>query len=191
MKRLLKKIFQKKKSEDNQSYKLIYEMFYSHVYKTAFFITKDPYLAQDVLQETFIKVFNNINKLDDGDKMKAWISTITTRTAIDFIRKKKRGNEFDLDNVDNNKDIINDLHITVEDVVDKNFTIRLIREEIAHLSPDHRNVLYLKYVVDLSNQEIAAHLELNEGTVKTRIHRAKQQLKKKLQKKLFVDGDIS
>lgn len=65
--------------------------------------------------------------------------------------------------------------------MERSFLSELIRDEIKNLSPDQRNVLYLKYIEDLKDQEFADLLDLNVATVKTRIHRGKNQLKKKLQ----------
>lgn len=180
---MIRKLFQNQKTDDEHSMKLLYDMFYSHVYKTAFFITKDPQLAEDVLQETFIKVFRNLNKLEDGAKMKTWITTIASRTAIDFIRKKKRGNEFEIENVNDIKVNFNELAFTVEEEVERSFLSEMIREEIANLPPDYRTVLCMKYIEDLKDQEIANHLQLKVTTVKTRIHRAKKLLKKELESK--------
>lgn len=187
---MLRNLFQKKNKNKEHSLKLIYELFYSHVYKIAFFITKDREYAQDVLQETFIKVFNHIEKVEDVEKMKAWISTITTRTAIDFIRKQKRGNEFELEYVNYMKTELLEFAFTVEEEVERTFLSKRIHEEIEALSPEHRAVLYLKYIEDYRDQEIASLLEVNISTVKTRIHRAKIQLKRKLEKKSILDGEI-
>lgn len=184
-------IFRKKKKDADYSLKLIYEMFYPHVYKTAFFITKDHHTTQDIVQETFIKVFNNIDKLEDGSKMKSWITTIATRTAIDFIRKQRKGTEFVTEDFDSFKLNATELASTVEEKVEKDFLHELIREEIQQLSPDYRSVLYLKYIADLKDQEIANVLDLKVATVKTRIHRAKNQLKKKLHPDSVRDGDNS
>lgn len=184
------KIFQKKKIDDEQSKILLYELFYTYVYKIAYFITRDPHIAQDVLQETFIKIFTNIHKVDDGTKIKAWITTIASRTAIDFIRKQKRRNEFDIENVNDIVVNLNEIAFTVEEEVERCLLCEEIREELNRLSPDHRIVLYLKYIHDLKDQEIASILEIKVATVKTRIHRAKNQLRRKLEMSSIMDGDF-
>lgn len=173
-------IFRRKVKESNHSLTIIYEIFYPHVYKTAYFITKDHYTAQDIVQETFIKFFKNIDKLEDSSKMKPWISIIAKRTAIDFIRKQKRGNEFDIDDFDTLKLSERELAPTVEEEVERSYSSEVIKSEINKLSPEYRTVLNLKYIEDLKDQEIANFLDLNVATVKTRIHRAKNQLKIKL-----------
>lgn len=175
--------FTRKIRDDEQSKNIIYEMFYSQVYKTAYFITRDPHTSQDVLQETFIKVFRNMDKIDDSAKVKSWISTIASRTAIDFLRKQKRGNECQFENVNDIKIKANELNFTVEDEVENSFINEMVRNEIESLAPNHRRIIYLKYISDLKDQEIANILHLKVATVKTRLHRAKSQLKKKLKTK--------
>jgi len=56
-------------------------------------ITNDHYLAQDVVQETFAKAFNQLHRLKDPEKTGAWLGTIATTTAIDIIRKRNRWND--------------------------------------------------------------------------------------------------
>ena len=182
-------IFRKKEKDPEHSLKLIYEIFFPHIYKTAYFITKDHHTTQDVVQETFIKIFKNLDRLEDGSKIKPWISTIATRTAIDFIRKQKRGNEFDIENFDTLKFNGKELAPTVEEEVENAFLNELIKGEIYCLSPDYRSVLYLKFIEDLKDQEIADLLDLNLATVKTRIYRAKNQLKVKMNRKSSLDDE--
>lgn len=181
---------QKRNSSDEQSKRLIYESYYAHVYKIAYFFIKDPYIAQDILQESFIKIFTNLNKVEESSKLKAWVTTITSRTAIDFIRKQKRRNELDVENVNDIAVNINEMAPSVEEEVEKCFLCAAIRDEMDTLSPDHRIVLYLKYIHDMKDQEIARFLEIKVATVKTRIHRAKNQLKKRLEKSSIMDGDL-
>lgn len=123
-------------------------------------------------------------------KKKAWVTTIASRTAIDFIRKQKRRNEFDIENVNDIVVNLNEIAFTVEEEVERCILCKVIREELDRLSPDHRIVLYLKYIHDLKDQEIASILEIKVATVKTRIHRAKNQLKRKLEMSSILDGDI-
>jgi RNA polymerase sigma factor (sigma-70 family) len=188
---MLRKLFKKKQIDNGNTTKLLYEMFYSHVYKIAYFITKDPHAAQDVLQETFIKVFKNIEKVEDGEKMRAWVSTIASRTAIDYIRKQKNGNEIEVEDVNNVEVNLNELSFTVEEEVERSFQRKSVREQIQKLPPNYRTIIYLKYIEGLKDQEIANVLDLNVATVKTRIHRAKSKLKKQLLEKSMMDGEIS
>ena len=175
--------FFKNKQEHLDKEKFIYDLYYHHVYKTAYFIIKDPHMAQDILQEAFIKIFKNLDKLHDESKMKAWISQITTRTAIDFIRKENRWNGMPIEDVNHYENgNISELASTVEKEVERSITIEQIQQQMLKLTPSYRTVLYLKYIQDLKDQEIADYLQIKVGTVKSRLHRAKRQLKEYIKK---------
>lgn len=179
----IKGIFHKK---DRTKEREIYEKHYIKVYKTAFFIVKDQGLAQDITQETFIKAFKNMDTLQNQEKMESWITTIATRTSIDFLRKQKKGNE----NLEEDVEIIKGInksednpsnHLNKEEINEK------LRIEMKKLKPEYREILLLKYMNDMTDEEIAKEINEKVGTVKSRLHRAKQQLKKNLQQ----GGDIS
>ncbi|WP_261796017.1 RNA polymerase sigma factor [Numidum massiliense] len=170
--------------------RILFEMFYQRVYKTAYYIVKDEHLAQDVLQDTFIKAFRHIEQCPDGERAGAWLATIASRTAIDYIRKQKRRNALPFDNVliENNafqREVASSVEQTVEDA----FAIEEILREIDSLDADSRVVLILKYLHELKDQEIAEALDVKLGTVKSRIFRAKQKLSAILQKNRLMDGE--
>ncbi|WP_062198039.1 RNA polymerase sigma factor [Massilibacterium senegalense] len=161
--------------------KTVQELFekYSHrVYKTAFYIVKDPYLAQDVVQETFIKVYKNLDKVKDKDKISSWLTTVTTTTAIDEGRKRKRWNERTTDDVliDNNEPKKQSMSV-VEKKVEESDTQEMIYHCLFKLDPKFKEVLMLKYISELKDKEIAEALEINLGTVKSRLYRAKLKFK--------------
>ncbi|KAB7663019.1 RNA polymerase sigma factor [Bacillus sp. B1-b2] len=143
----------------------IYEKYYNKVYKTTFYILKDRELAKDATHDTFIKVFKNLKKLKDHSKLNAWITTISTRTAIDSYNKYKKRMTYELEET-------NFLVNTEE--------INSVKEELNHylatISPEQKQILILKYIDGLTEKEIAKILSIKLGTVKSRIYRAKQRL---------------
>lgn len=174
------------RKKDDSSQKLLYEMFYKRVYNTAYFVTKDAYLADDVVQETFIKAFRNMEKITDSEKVGAWLSVIATRTAIDLLKKQK-GHIVSL--VDPG---------ILELEIDKNysyneadlFTMKeSVRELINELSPEYRAVIILKYLYDKKEEEVAAELGIGIGTVKSRIFRAKNKMRQSIIGREQVGGD--
>jgi DNA-directed RNA polymerase specialized sigma24 family protein len=88
---LIKGLLQRIIRKDKQSERVLFEMFHNRVYRTAYMITNDHYLAQDVVQETFEKAFKGLDKLKDPEKTGAWLGSIATTTAMDLMRKKKDG----------------------------------------------------------------------------------------------------
>lgn len=163
--------------------KLIFEKYYNRVYHTAYFIVKDPDLAQDILQESFMKAFRHIECVHEIEKIGAWLATITTRTAIDHLRKMKRWNDFAADDVLLTKELSNveiDRLSIVEIAAERKLIKEIMWEEIDKLTPAHKEVLYHYYYEDLTYEEISALLDVKLATVKTRVHRAKLKLKEAL-----------
>ncbi|MEQ6376921.1 RNA polymerase sigma factor [Bacillaceae bacterium S4-13-58] len=179
------------KKRQSEYEKLIFEMFYNHAYQTAYFIVRDAHMAQDIVQESFIKIFKKIHTVKDGDKLKAWIGTVTTRTAIDFIRKSKKSIDLLADDVYIDKETIQELNNqpTVEAIVESKLVKELLQQKLSELKPEYKEVLLLKYEHDLKEQEIADALEISLSAVKSRIYRGKQRLKEILiRTEDFKDG---
>jgi len=173
---MFKKFF--KKSEPTQEeFRLLYDMFYSRVYRDAYFITKDSHLAQDVLQETFVKAYKHMNYLEDKGRVGAWLSTIATRTAIDMIRKRKGTHEILSDDLTIQEKkatkVEPDTVKTVEMTIAQQELIKIIHE----MKAEYREVILLRYIHELTIKEIALYLDLKENTVKTRLHRARHIIK--------------
>ncbi|WP_010650345.1 RNA polymerase sigma factor [Oceanobacillus massiliensis] len=145
--------------------KEIYEDYFDKVYKTAYYILKNEELAKDAAHETFIKVFKNLGEIKQPSKISAWITTIATRTAIDIYNKNKMHLAYEFNEVK---------HVSVSDGF--NFNKDELDHYLDNISPEQKQVLVLKYLEDLTEKEIAHHLSIKLGTVKSRIFRAKQKL---------------
>ncbi|MFE8699621.1 RNA polymerase sigma factor [Cytobacillus sp. FJAT-54145] len=156
----------------------ICSLYSQRLFHVAYSITRDHHHAQDVVQDTFIKAYQKLDTLEDHSKVGAWLSSIATRTAIDYVRKEKRKSEVFLENsiVESNQ-----LHFSSSQDVEKEVELALFEEEIQHvinnLSTDQKNVFLLKIKAGLKEKEIAEKLKLKQGTVKTNLYRAKRHLK--------------
>lgn len=175
---MFNRLFKLKRKEKNEFYRIFYEMFYDRVYQTAYFITRDEYLAQDVVQETFLKAFRRLDDLEDGAKAGAWLNTIASRSAIDMLRKRKKWNGTPLEDVlleteQKKCSFPNPTEQEAEFIWMKEQVVK----EMSALKPEYRQVLLLKYEQGLQDEEIADVLQEKVGTVKSRIHRARKQLK--------------
>ncbi|MFB1050245.1 RNA polymerase sigma factor [Paraliobacillus sp. JSM ZJ581] len=176
------KRFKKKTELSEQEFRLIYELFYDRVFRDAFFVIKDQHLAQDIVQDTFVKAFKYMDRLENKEKMGAWLSTIATRTAIDLIRKQNARNgipteDVVLEHVKSKQEVSASLDATIEKKLRQEF----ITEKIAMLKPEYREVLMLKYIHELKDKEISEFTDLKEGTIKSRIHRAKKELRMQIE----------
>ncbi|WP_338030864.1 RNA polymerase sigma factor [Cytobacillus citreus] len=162
--------------------KEICDLYNKRLFHVAYGITRDYYLAQDVVQETLIKAYLKIDTIQEKEKIGAWLSAIATRTAIDFIRKERKTNEnleayTDLDNAQVR------MNQNVEEEVEINLLNEKINDCINSLSTDQKKVFMLKIRHGLKEREIAELLELNQNTVKTKLYRVRKYLKEMLLEK--------
>ncbi|WP_203247408.1 RNA polymerase sigma factor [Sporosarcina beigongshangi] len=181
---MLNNIFQKNKQQNREAERIIFEQYYKRVYYAAYYVIKDQDLAEDITQETFMKAFKNLHTVQDVEKMGAWLSIIATRTAIDHLRRLNKWNDFTTSDVyiDTGADTTRlDYVSTVETGLEKAYVKELLLEEIDKLKPDHKEVLLLFYHHDLTYEEIAAILDVQLATVKSRMFRAKKKLKESIE----------
>ncbi|MGJ9459883.1 RNA polymerase sigma factor [Oceanobacillus sp. CF4.6] len=146
--------------------KEIYESYFEKVYKTAYYILRNEELAKDATHDTFIKVFKNWGDINQQSKINAWITTIATRTAIDIYNKNKMQLAFEF---------IEEYVSITDEFNDKKDELEKYLNHIPP-PPEHKQVLVLRYIEDLTEKEIANQLSIKLGTVKSRIFRAKQKL---------------
>lgn len=166
-------------SNESTNYeKIIFEEYYHRVYRAAYYIIKDEHLAQDIVQEAFLKAFEQMDSLKDGEKLGAWLATIATRTAIDFLRKKKnKRNYIPIEDVYIDKGA--NLNSPVEEKVEYELLKDMIKKNLHELEPpEYRQIILLKYKYYLSDQEMAEFLDIKLGAAKSRLYRARLKLKK-------------
>lgn len=133
---------------------------------------------EDMVQEVFLKAYQNIRSFDADRKFSSWIYRIAHNVFVNSLRKKSRNPLyfFDFDTLIP--------HPVYEDNVQEEFDrekmIKIIDKELKNLKPSYREILILYYVEDLDYKEIADILHVPTGTVGIRLKRAKDQLKKLL-----------
>ncbi len=136
---------------------------------------------EDVCQEVFLKVYQNLGKYRNECKLSTWIATIAYNTSINYLRKFKKMDEVNPDDSAAMRNLT-DFHSTNYERTDLH---RYIREQIELLPVQYRTVLTLYHLEEFSYQEIEQITGMPEGTVKSYLFRAKALLKEKL--KFVVD----
>lgn len=143
--------------------------------------------AYEISQEVFIKAFKNINKFDGKSSFKTWIYRIAVNTCIDEARKRKNKDTISLDKEISGED--DNYLIQVESNEDspeeeyiKKDTSRLVQDSIDKLSLEHKTIIILRDLQGLSYDEIASSIGISLGTVKSRLTRARKNLKEILVK---------
>ncbi len=153
-------------------YEQLVTKYHAELYRFAYWLCKDQTVAEDLLQETFLRAWRALDNLIDEAAAKSWLITILRReNARRFERK-----QFDYDN-DTECD---ELLATQQHDPEHNMAQRQLHRHISTLAPEYREPLLLQAIMGCSGDEIAEILKLNKNTVMTRLFRAKKQLKVQL-----------
>lgn len=161
---------------DKRKFVVIYETYRCFMMKIAFDVLKDDHMAEDAVHEAFIKVAENMDRIEETESLrtKRYLATIVKNTAIDIYRKRKRtfGREISADD----PDIYNGAVTYMETDVDNE-----ILDILKNLPEIYRDVFLLKYSSCLDNREISRILGISEGTIRQRIARGKELIQKALE----------
>jgi len=171
---------------DTDAFSALVHKYQNRVYSAVLNYVYAPDEALDITQETFVKAYTSIHRFNSSSSFYTWIYRIAINTAIDWLRKRKNRKVESLDDLKfteigfepESRDPDSD----PERVLDKNETERMLRVAISMLTHKLRGVLVLHDVEGLSQEEIASILKIPVGTVKSRISRARAELKGILQK---------
>jgi len=159
------------------------------VFSLVFRMVRDRTVAEDLAQDTFIKVLNHIDKYRPEFKFSSWLFKIANNVAIDHLRRR-RLDTISIDGSPNaataseieasSFEIADQAESPLEELASRELGTAIERA-IASLRPEYRACIMLRHVEGRSYEEIAATLDLPLGTVKTFIHRARHQLREQLQ----------
>ena len=144
-------------------------------------LSGDHALANDLVQETFLRAWKALDKLKDVDAAKSWLTTILRREHARTF-ERKRLPMTDIDNVV----VADQVDLPPEDRAE----IDLLRKALLELDVKYREPLTLQVVMGLSIAEIAEQLDLTESAVMTRVFRAREKLKEKLDPDNGRDGNV-
>lgn len=189
-------LVQRAKGGDRQAFRELMERHQRSVFQQCLSILRNSSDAQDLVQETFIRVHRNLDKFEGNAKFSTWLYRIARNACIDHLRKTKRR---DASNFDEYVDMNN------EAAFDDNFMPtplgfspsrvagrRELREQIERafdtLTPAHREIINLREIEGLSYEEIAERLDIAKGTVMSRLHHARQNAQRALAD--YVNGDL-
>jgi RNA polymerase sigma-70 factor (ECF subfamily) len=160
------------KNGDQEAWNMLINAYSKAVYNIALNFFADKDIAADVTQDIFLKVYHNLEKFKEEKNFTAWLFTISKNYCIDYWRKNKK--YFQTNQELNEK--ISAHNQTPEDNSIRESEIVELRKKIAQLEPELRVILILRDIQELSYREIADKFSIPEGTVKSRINRARVKL---------------
>jgi RNA polymerase sigma-70 factor, ECF subfamily len=155
------------------------------VFSLIYRMVRDRELAEDLAQDTFIKVLNHIDRYRPEFKLSSWLFKIANNVAIDHLRRR----QLDTVSIDGSPhaqtadaveasrfDVVDQQESALDEMEARELGTSIERA-IAGLRPEYRSCIMLRHVEGRSYEEIAATLDLPLGTVKTYIHRARHELR--------------
>ncbi|ATP42162.1 RNA polymerase sigma factor SigW [Solibacillus sp. R5-41] len=169
---------------DQNAYADIVNLYQHKLYQVCYRMLGNKQEAEDIAQEAFIRAYINLHSYDQNRKFSTWLYRIATNLCIDRIRKKKPDYYLDAEvagteGLNMYSQIAVDEQLPEEAVEQMELQDR-IQYEISRLPDKYRSVIVLKYIEELSLLEISEILDMPLGTVKTRIHRGREALRKQL-----------
>ena len=150
------------------------------VYRIAYAVVRSHHDAEDVTQETFMRVLRYSSKLRDVENPKTWLARIAWRVAVDRGKKRRDKHEVPLDDSDNHGAEIRSRVVGADETVHNARLGIVIEKLITALPAKLREPLILSTLEEMSTGEVAATLGINEAAVRSRVFRARQILKEKL-----------
>ncbi|MBY5951993.1 sigma-70 family RNA polymerase sigma factor [Algoriphagus marincola] len=170
------------------AFDLLVDRYKSKVFTTIFLIVKDQDLAEDLLQEVFVKVINTLNsdRYNEEGKFQPWIMRIAHNLAVDHFRKAKR---YPMILMEDGSNVFNSLRFSegnAEDEKVKEEEIALVRRLIDELPEAQKQVLIMRHYMDMSFQEIADQTGVSINTALGRMRYALIHLRKKMKQINFA-----
>jgi len=170
---------------DRSAFEEIFSLYRDDVFRFAFLVVRDSSLAQDVVQEAFLKVFRSIAKFQFRSSFKSWLYRVAVNEAITILRRRKIKEELDpAPGTVRDQSTSGSREWQPEEAALDSEERRLLRFAIGQLDPVHRSVVVLKYFHEFSDTEIAAVIGCPPGTVKSRLHRARELLRHQMARQM-------
>ncbi|AKN29517.1 RNA polymerase sigma factor [Clostridium carboxidivorans P7] len=158
------------------------------VLRIAYMYLKDKYLAEDVFQEVFIKVYKNFYKFEKRSSEKTWIMTITMNACKDILRNSWFKRVFAFDYTDNPSIADNYVDANIDNKVINSIQYEKLLNEVMNLPHKYKEPILLYYYEELSTTDISKILNVPEATIRSRLFRARKMLKFNIDGKIEYEG---
>ena len=164
---------------DEQTQRNLFLSFRELVYRDVLFLLNDPGLAEDSIQNAFMKIIEHGPKTRADSNMPAWLRRVARNAALDLLRKNKKYRQmFGLERVNTNEELscASAVDTAIDERVERAIRDEALHQAIGELSPDHRTVILLHYIMEKPYQEIVRELGITEQVLTQRLARARKRL---------------
>ena len=170
---------------DRNAFAELVELYKDKIFHLAYRMLNNKQEAEDAVQETFLRVYTNLHRYDENQKFSTWIFRIGTNLCIDKLRRRKQTYSLDAEMTDGEGNDYYAMLPSDEDTPEKQLIVSetqaQIHRAIETLPEKYKSVVILRYLHDMSLQEISDVLDMPVTTIKTRVHRGREYLRKKLE----------
>ena len=154
------------------SFEKVYEQLFTLIYRVAYRITGQADSAEDMVQDAFIKYYENAHKIPDLEQSKYWLIRVVKNLSLNH--EKRKGRERNA--VDKIKKIPQRVEASAEEKIIRQETQVVVQDALNKLPHNLRSVLVLRDYADMNYKEIGSTLNISEGNVKVRVFRAREKL---------------
>lgn len=176
---------------DLEALGVLYDRYRTQVFRTALAITHNQQIAEDVLQEVFLKVYRYAERIDISLPLGPWLYRVTVNLCYTISTRQKRW-MIPLESVINTVgEWVNQVRRGPEHQAEQSELQAVVREAIDSLSEVQRTVVILYYLGDLNLKEIAGILQVPEGTVKSRLYYGRENLRRKLESSQVLFPEVA
>jgi len=163
---------EKLKGKDKAAFGILYDNYSKSLLGLIATIVKDDELAEDILQDVFVKIWRNIDSYNkEKGTLFTWMLNIARNTSIDTLRSKVRKAE--VISLENNLELV-----AVKHNISLNTDTLGVKKVVDTLKPEHKEIIDLVYFLGFTQEEIAKKINIPLGTVKTRVRTALIELRK-------------
>jgi RNA polymerase sigma-70 factor (ECF subfamily) len=175
------------KRGDMKALAFLVERYQLRAVRTAYLITQDRALAEDVVQAAFIKLHQGMSTFDPERPFAPWFMRSVVNAAIQAAQRRERVVSLDTDDTHDAVDALKTFASHLEDGLEAKEMRQAVQEALQKLSPEQRSAIVMRYYLDLSESEMVTALDIPAGTVKWRLHTARNQLRVLL-RHIFQEG---
>ncbi len=163
---------------DVEAFKKLVSRWHGRLRRHAWYLTQDRVATEDIVQDAWLDIIHTIRRLKEPASFRGWAYKIVGNKAADWVRRKKRQRALCREVAQQNG---NDSKCTSHD--ESEISVQsLVRRGIRTLPTNSQQILSMKYVDCMSTREIADALDIPVGTVKSRLHHARERLRQILQR---------
>lgn len=171
-------IIQQATGGDTRAFRMLVEAHQGFAYRVAFRMVPDEHDAEDIVQEVFIKLWNNLKKYRPENRFTTWLYRMVVNQCLDFMKSRRvqqRGRNENLETIMNHPTAI-----SPDEELQNNELMKIVYQATEILSPQQRAVFVLRDLEALSVEEVCEILSMSSGAVKSNLYYARKTLSERL-----------